>query len=394
MVREIAVTVYLLVFRFIFTIFKLFPEKSKTVGVASFGDNIFYTVRSLKQLSDHPVIILAHPSCNYDFNETADQVIPFSIRRPVSYLLSIYHLATARTVLIDNYEAFLSETTFREGTRCIQLWHAAGAIKKYGLENPANKYRGSKSIERFKRVYARFDYAVVGSDKMAESFYSSFGLTEQRIIRTGVPRTDILFDIQERSNLYSEIMERFPAIGDRKIMLYAPTYRESELGIHSLELDIQKMYQELSDEYVLFIKLHPAVSGSLDFSNYPDFVFDMSDFRETNRLLLAADLLITDYSSIPFEYALLNRPMVFFAYDLEEYKIKSGLIEAYEDQMPGPIVFDTSQLIDRIKSGSFDYEQIKEYSVVWNLYSDGNSSMKLARFLVGAEEKATEKAVI
>lgn len=334
MVRELAITAYLFAFRILFEIGKWFPQKNKTVAVASFGDNISFTVASLRNLSNEEIYILKDSSCRHNFDDLGVKVIPFTMKHPIHFLKSIYHLATAKTILLDTYQGFLASTNFRSGTTCIQLWHAAGALKRFGLEDPTNELRSNRAMNRFKKVYSHFDYSVVGSEKMANSFKQSFGMSDQQIIRTGIPRSDLLFDQKRREQVYNDIKKQFPSIRDRKIILYTPTFRNNSLESYELELDLHRMNQELSDDYVLFIKLHPAVSASFNYELYEDFIYDVSDYKDTNELLLITDLLISDYSSIPFEYAILERPMIFFAYDLEEYKIESGLIQDYEQEVP------------------------------------------------------------
>ncbi|RKQ34317.1 CDP-glycerol glycerophosphotransferase family protein [Oceanobacillus halophilus] len=393
MLRELAIHLYLFAFQIIFHTFKLFPQKKKTVAVASFGDNIMYTAKAIKDISDEEVIVLKDEKCRYDFGQVVDDTLSFTIQQPTQFIKSIYHLATATTILVDNYQGFLAVTKFRPNVTCIQLWHAAGAIKRFGLEDPSNDARTEKAMKRFQKVYNHFDYTVVGSEKMATTFHKSFGLEDDRFIRTGIPRSDILFDEQKKQQMYTEINQQFPSINGRKIILYAPTFRNDHLTDYELELEINQMYEKLSDEYVLFIKLHPAVTNAID-EGYYDFVYDVSDFTEVNSLLLITDVLITDYSSIPFEFALLERPMIFYAYDMEEYKIKSGLIEDYENQMPGPVAFSTMELVQVIQDHAFNLDEVKLFAKQWNEYSNGNASLKLARFITGVEEKETERKEI
>ncbi|MCT1905337.1 CDP-glycerol glycerophosphotransferase family protein [Oceanobacillus sojae] len=391
MARELAITAYLFAFRILFEIGKGFPQKNKTVAVASFGDNISFTVASLRNLSNEEIYILKDSSCRYNFDDLGVKVIPFTMKHPIHFLKSIYHLATAKTILLDTYQGFLASTNFRSGTTCIQLWHAAGALKRFGLEDPTNEVRSNRAMNRFKKVYSHFDYSVVGSEKMADSFKQSFGLSDQQIIRTGVPRSDLLFDQKRREQVYNNIRKQFPSIRDRKIILYTPTFRNNSLESYDLELDLHRMNQELSDDYVLFIKLHPAVSASFNYELYEDFVYDVSDYKDTNELLLITDLLISDYSSIPFEYAILEKPMIFFAYDLEEYKIESGLIQDYEQEVPGPVVSSTNEIIRVIQEDAFDYEEIHRFNQAYNEYSQGHSSNNLAMYLTGTEEKESGK---
>ena len=391
MVRELGISLYLFVFRILFNLFKLCPQRKKTVSVASFGDNIFYTARSLRELSDEDIIILKGSSCRYEFDPSIGYVVPFDLKRPIAYLQSIYHLATATTILVDTYYGFLAAAKFKKGTNCVQLWHAAGAIKQFGLLDPSIENRTPNAKDRFQKVYDNFHYCVAGSEKMATIFKKSFGLTDDRIIRTGTPRTDILFDSGKQQHIYQDLVNKYPAIKGKKIMLYAPTFRANQLSNIQFELDIKKLYEQLSDDYALLVKAHPAVNFTLS-DAYKDFAFDVSDVKDTNSLLLVVDLLITDYSSIPFEYALLEKPMIFFAYDMEEYEITSGLMPDFENQMPGPVVFSTEAIIRAVKQNAFDKKQIQAFAAKWNEYSDGKASLKLAKVLLGIEEK--EKAAV
>ncbi|WP_424475198.1 CDP-glycerol glycerophosphotransferase family protein [Oceanobacillus kimchii] len=394
MAREFAISIYLFVFRVLFSIFKLYPQKKKTVAVSSFGDNIAFTVNYLQNLTDEEIVILQELNSKFKFDSNKHNIIPFDMKKhPVAYVKGIYHLATASTVLVDTYQGFLASTNFRPGTTCIQLWHAAGALKQFGLEDPSNQYRSKRALDRFKRVYSRFDYTVVGSEKMADTFKRSFGLTDNRILRTGIPRSDLLFDTTRRNEVYQLINKEFPEINGRKIILYTPTFRDEHLSNYQLELDIKQMYQSLSDEYVLFIKLHPAVTGFITNDLFEDFVFDLSDYKDTNELLLITDILISDYSSIPFEYAIMEKPMIFFAYDMEEYKITSGLIHDYEDHVPGPVVGSTFEIVRRIQEQDFSIEKVSAFRDSWNEYSNGNASRELALFLTDTEEPKQHKVL-
>lgn len=391
MARELAISTYLFLFRVIFAFFKLFPKRQKTVCVASFGDNIHYTARALRHISDDKIIVLKDPNCNYQFDLSVTDVLRFNPLHPFAYLQSIYHLATASTILIDNYFGFLAVTNFKKGVNCIQLWHAAGALKQFGLMDPSIRTRNPGAKERFHKVYSRFHYTVVGSEKMADIFKLSFGLSDESIIRTGIPRTDIFFSATDRQWIRQKLKQEFPVIKQKKVILYAPTFRDDELKDYHVQLDFKQLFDELSDDYVLFIKNHPAVTYTLD-EKYNGFVVDVSNYDEVNHLMLISDLLITDYSSIPCEYALLNKPMIFYAYDLQEYKNSRGLLDNYQDEMPGPIAYTTEDIIRIIERDVSNDTKTKAYASLWNSHSKGNSSMNLALFLTGAEKK--QKALV
>ncbi|MFD1037146.1 CDP-glycerol glycerophosphotransferase family protein [Virgibacillus byunsanensis] len=361
--------------------FKLLPQKKKTTFVASFCTNVLFTMRELEKCSDEDIIILKTHQCFITFEDNPNRTI-IKLKAPhiMDWFRSIYHLATSRMVFVDNYYGFLAVTKFRSGTKCIQLWHAAGAIKKFGLKDLSIENRHPRACKRFRKVYGRFDFVVVGSEKMAVIFRESFDLSAKRILRTGIPRTDFFFDTVAKHEAAKFLIQEFPIIGEKKVILYAPTYRDHRLQAGDLRLDIEKMYEVLSDEYVLFLSLHPKASVSIQ-NEYPDFVFDASGGVHINHLLVIADVLISDYSSVPFEFSLLNKPMVFFAYDLEEYAQNKGFWEDYEELVPGPVVKTTGELIDVLKNGEYRLEQVRDFANEWNKYSNGKSSKRLINTL-------------
>src|SRR5699024_8243043 len=143
----------------------------------------------------------------------------------------------------------------------------------------------------------------------------------------------------------------------KKIILYAPTYRDNGMDISNIALNLEKLYTALSDNYVLFIRMHPTVQTE-ELNYYPDFIVNVSGETDLNALLVCVDILVTDYSSIPFEFALLHKPIIFYAYDLNEYAKTRGFWDLYEDVVPGPIVKTTDEIINVIHADRFHMKQI------------------------------------
>jgi CDP-glycerol glycerophosphotransferase (TagB/SpsB family) len=214
---------------------------------------------------------------------------------------------------------------------------------------------------------------ICGSEKMGNIFKESFNLSNERILKIGIPKTDFYFDDTKKEKIIKKMTEKYPVINNKKLILYAPTFRDHQLQSTSMILDIDKMYKEFSDKFVLFIRMHPSVKYELE-NHYQDFLYDVSTEKEISDLLLITDLLITDYSSIPMEFSLLKKPMIFFAYDLEDYAKTRGLWEDYDKLVPGPVVKNMEKLIENIKNETYDYKKIEEFAKDWNEYSNGCSS--------------------
>lgn len=283
---------------------------------------------------------------------------------------AVYSMFKSKCVITDNYFLLTSVLRKRPQTKCIQVWHANGALKKFGLEDIGNCRRTSADIKRFKKVYASFDYITVGSEKMADIFKRSFGVKDERILRTGVPLTDQYFKDETRP--YESL--------DQKVILYAPTYRDYNMTSVKLPFSKEQLSKDLKGEFLLLVKLHPAVRENIRLEEYEGMIKDVSDLP-LKDLLHVSDVLISDYSSIPFEYALLDKPMLFYTYDIEEYDKKRGLIDDYEAVIPGKACRNRDILLNELKNIHHTYEEVKRFSNEWNEYSSGDSSKKLLNFI-------------
>ncbi|MCY9204932.1 CDP-glycerol glycerophosphotransferase family protein [Bacillus atrophaeus] len=325
----------------------------------SFSLNILYT----KQASS---VAKASPQADAFFlNE----------KNPLHLIKAVYLMFRSKYVIADNYFLLTSALNNRPQTKCIQVWHANGSLKKFGLEDVTNKQRSKQDIKRFKKVYRSFDYVTVGSEEMGRIFKNSFGVKDHQLLKIGVPLTDEYFQTTEVTQA-----EHLRSFTNKKIILYAPTFRDYDM--HSLRLPFTKeeLINELNGDYILFVKLHPALRNKITVLSDGEYVKDVSDFR-LKDLFIASDILITDYSSVPFEYAFLNKPMLFFTYDLKEYDEKRGLIDDYKAVIPGKACMNSGSLAEEIADPSADTEQIKRFSQKWNLYSKGSSSYNLLHFI-------------
>ncbi|MDF2607298.1 MAG: CDP-glycerol glycerophosphotransferase family protein [Bacillales bacterium] len=385
MVKELFIYLYLLIFKTAFSFFNMLPLKEKVTFVVSFGDNSKYVFEEIrKQKHNIQVIFLCKKSTINLFKDYNDiKLVPLETSKVFTpfWFMSIYHLATSRYILIDNYFGFLAGVDFKKGVECIQLWHATGALKKFGLEDETIRSRHIKAKERFLKVYSKFNKVVVGSDIMADTFARSFNLNKSQILATGIPRTDFFFNENEVNLARKKLASQFNC-NNKKVILYTPTYRDEELDKFKLKLDVGKMSDKLGNEFILLLRLHPAIQKLVSINQFSEFIIDVSSNEyDINELLIMADYLITDYSSVSFEFSLLKKPIIFYTYDLDEYKSTRGVLDDFENNLPGPIVRDTESIIELIQEGYFDLEGISRYSEKWNQYSKGQSSYNLVKYM-------------
>ncbi|MGE6401759.1 CDP-glycerol glycerophosphotransferase family protein [Bacillus cereus] len=382
-IREIVIFIYLLIFKILFNICNIFPLQRKVTFIISYGENLFHVQEEMKkQRVQDEVVVLYKSTCKYDLEKYSGKKYRFESLSIRDTILATYHLATSKHVLLDNYFGCLSAVHFKKEVQCTQLWHAAGAIKKFGVEMSSVKVRTKRAQARFLRVYSKFNKIVVGSDLLADIYKQAFQLSEENIVRTGIPRTDLFFQLDRQQEVIVNLKGQNEMIGKKKVILYAPTFRERELMNVHLELDIDKLYKNLRDEYILILRLHPAVRRRVKISEkYQGFAYDYSSHPNINELLLITDILITDYSSIPFEFSLLRRPMIFYPYDLEMYVKERDFWFEYESLVPGYIAKNESDIIRYIRRGNFDLERVDIFARHWNQYSNGDASKQLVNLL-------------
>ncbi len=287
----------------------------------------------------------------------------------------------AKAVFLTDYFFPAYACKPRDGQKIVQLWHACGAFKKWGYSTADKKWGASRADLDRCPVHNTYTHVCVSSPKVEFAYAEAFGCSEDVVKALGTPRTDIYFDKEFVASCRKKLVEKFPLTGNRKIILYAPTFRGNNLASSYAEnkLDIEKMRAALSEEYALVIKLHPLTAKAFSISESDDFVFNASNGIEIETALCAADTVITDYSSLIFEYAILERPMIFFAYDLADYDDSRSFYFDYESFVPGEIVTDTDAIIREIKrlETDFDAAKVRKFKDDFMSACDGSSTRRI-----------------
>lgn len=291
-------------------------------------------------------------------------------------------LATSKYILLDDFYPLIYPLKIREGAELIQLWHAVGAFKTFGFSRLGRPGGPSpKSINH--RNYTK---AIVSSENVAKHYAEGFGIDRENVIPTGIPRTDVFFDAEYQQEVRDRLYEEYPFLKNKKVIMFAPTFRGNgqQSAHYPMEvLDLKKLYDNLSDEYVFLFKIHPFVKNDISIPyQYSDFYYDFSSYREINDLLFITDILITDYSSVCFEFALLNKPMLFFAYDVEEYVRTRDFYYEFHSFIPGPLVRTAEEIVESIEKGDYKMEKIPPFVNYFFGELDGKSSARVVDQLI------------
>ncbi|MCG7338022.1 CDP-glycerol glycerophosphotransferase family protein [Staphylococcus sp. ACRSN] len=296
-----------------------------------------------------------------------------------------YLLGKADYIFVDDFHPLLYKVKFRRSQEIIQVWHAVGAFKTVGYSRA-----GKKGGPFFNSVNHRnYTKAFVSSETDIPFYGEAFGIKEQNIIPTGVPRTDTLFDEYYEQQIVREMETELPMIQGKKVVLFAPTFRGN--GHHTahypfFKIDFARLarYCEANNAVVLF-KMHPFVKNKLEIPRqYEHYFVDVSEFREVNDILFVTDILISDYSSLVYEFAVFKRPMIFYAFDLEDYITSRDFYEPYETFVPGKIVETFTELMTALEQGDFEVEKVEPFLDKHFKYQDGRSSERLVRNVFGS----------
>lgn len=292
-----------------------------------------------------------------------------------------YYLASSKVILIDDYIRSVYEIRKRKDNYLIQVWHACGAFKAFGFSRLSKEGCWPQDS----RSHRTYDYCLVSSRKVAKHYAEAFGMNVDRVIATGVPRTDIFFDEAYKRETRAKIFSAYPMLKDKKVILFAPTFRGSskkEGNYPHYRFDYKKIFERFGDEYRIIIKHHPHVNNKPVIENeYKDRVIDLSKNEELNELLFVTDILITDYSSVIFEAALLDIPMLFYAFDLDEYISRRGFYCEYISFIPGKLVENMDEIIDALMVGEFEADKIIEFKKDFFDDLDGKSGKRASEFI-------------
>ncbi len=298
-----------------------------------------------------------------------------------------WYLANAKVVLVDDYSEIFFMLPRRKGTSLIQLWHACGAFKTFGcsrMGRPGGQGQQSPN-------HRSYDFATVSSHNIAKFYAEGFGISEDKVVATGVPRTDVFFDKEYKKRIRAEFYKKYPALEGKKIILFAPTFRGNGKisGYYPVDkLDVNRLYEDLKEEYAIIVKHHPFVNNRSEIKKkYKDVIIDLSENSELNDLLFVTDVLITDYSSVVFEASLLDIPMMLYAYDLEKYISSRGFYYEYEDMAPGKIVGNYDELVRSIEEEDWENNKLEEFKKRFFDDLDGKSSERTVDLILSCMEK-------
>lgn len=332
---------------------KIIPKNNKLIVFESFLG---------KQYSDNPRAIYEylmenHPEYNMYWSvekQSSQKFNDYNVKYVQRFSLQWLILMNRAKFWVSN-SRLPSWISKPPGTIYIQTWHGT-PLKKLALdmeevhmpETNTGEYK-----ENFVNETAKWDYLISPNQYSTDIFKKAFNY-QGKIVESGYPRNDYLVN-NNTEDEKNKIKKRLKLPKDKKVILYAPTWRDHqfyERGRYKFDIhiDLDLFQKEISNDYILLIRMHYLIAENVDVSKYSGFIYDVSQYEDIRELYILADMLITDYSSVFFDYAILKKPIIFFVYDLFEYRdILRGFYFDFEVEAPGPLVKNTDELITEIK---------------------------------------------
>lgn len=351
------------VYGVLFSLFKVFSINENRItfiidSQKSFKGNLDYIKKEFEKRG------------NFEFN--------FFYKDKLSFT-SFKNLATSKYIFLNDNFFPIAFMNFKDESIVTQLWHAPGAFKKFGASSE------NESREILKKSSGNTTFLITSSKNIEEYYSEAFQISKDKIKPLGLPRADYYFENHDIGKLKSNFYKKYNISQDKKVILYAPTFRDEKKFNNVFNyLDLKEFNESLGEEYILALRLHPKIKDFYkeDISSNGEYI-DCSDYDSEQELLLISDILITDYSSIMIEFAMLNKPIVFFTYDFDSYLTKErGFYFDFKSTVPGPVVSDSKELINIIKHNDFDESKLSQFVETQFDVIDGNSSKRVVDFLL------------
>ena len=340
----------------IYALFKILPVRDK--------------VTLISRQSDFPSedFLMLKAEIEKQSPKTEVKILSKKLRKSPGALISyighifvqMYHIATSKTVVVDSYCIAVSVLKQRKNLRVIQIWHAMGALKRFGLSILGEEEGSNPKLAKAMRMHRNYTHVLASGRACVKPFAEAFGCLEKSVVIGSLPRVDRLMSEEVKQRTIDKIFGKYQELKqaedcDKKIIVYAPTFRKHK----DISAEIEDLINKISSEdRIIVIKKHPLMKLCIE--DRPGVIVD--DTFSTEEMLYIADCVIADYSAIVFEAALLNKPMCFYAFDLDEYMASRSFYLDYEKDMPGAICKDVGEVERVLKDFRFDLEAVRDFA--------------------------------
>lgn len=378
----------------------LFNMLKKFICVKIIFPSIYIFFVTFKKVKNKKIVCDAknNPSDEKSLKDLIDKIdktrnfdcyLTNSIKTKIKNIKYIKFIADAKFIIITNQNTILDNLPIRKETIIINLWHGCGAFKKFGCASFNTEWgnKRQKLSNSLYHFYSSIDIFTVSSPFVIPFYCEAINHSvEENIIRPiGIPRTDVFFDEVFISAARNNLEKIINYNKNKKVILYAPTFRGNNIDDAVIPnfLDLNEMHKNFHEEYILIIKHHPATKNKQEIpENLSNFAFDLTNICNINELIPCTDILISDYSSLIFEYSLFEKPMIFYGPDIDRYNEDRGFFIDYFSMIPGPLCRTNEELINCIKNiDSYDIAKIRSFKEKFMSSCDGHATERLIEIM-------------
>lgn len=361
-----------------FNICRIFPLKSNRVTFLSphrekFTDSLGMVLKEVERKGEYDIVKISSSDLSLD------KTVASLVRAVLFFTKKAYLLATSKYVFLNDNFMPMANLNFKSEAVVTQLWHAEGVFKKFGLDIPQPSDVRKREINGAKKL----TWVVCSSKGVAPYYAKAFGVDVSKVLPLGSPRSDEFFKSRNIAEIRQRFDRRHPECKDKKLVLYAPTFRDNEQDDKALlqSFDFDSFENRLGSTHKLLLRLHPQIHRC-DMTH--NAATDVTDWDDVGELIEICDVMITDYSSVCMDAALIGKPIIFYAFDLSKYADERSFYFDYEAYVPGPVAKDFDSLLNLLctEMSSESAQKLKKFREFNFDSPDGKATQRVVENII------------
>jgi CDP-ribitol ribitolphosphotransferase / teichoic acid ribitol-phosphate polymerase len=355
----------MLIFKLIYFFIKLLPIRNKVTFISRQSDepglDFLLLVEEIKRRSPETETVILSKRLKKNLKDAIGYIIHM--------LVQVYHIATSKAVVLDSYCIAASNLSHKRKTKIIQIWHALGCLKKFGYSILDKKEGSSSNTAKMMNMHRNYDYVLSSTDLAIPHYSEAFNIEREKIVVIPLPRVDVCLEEDRMSVIREKIYSDYPKLkGAKENILYVPTFRKDRRIDYSAFVDAIDFTR-----YNLIIKLHSGYEEVYTNRNKAKKGRSYTGFE----FLTVADYVVSDYSAIVFEAAMMKKPVFLYVYDYDEYNVNRGLYIDFKAEMPGVISSDIREIVKSIEEKRFDMERLDRFAKKYVVTTDKRSTERI-----------------
>ncbi len=356
----------------IYFFIKFFPTKNRFIYISRQSNEPSIDFILLKEEIDRRNLGIESVFLCKTLDEGYNSTIFNKIKYIFHMLVQMYYISTSKIVILDTYCIVISLLKHKKNLKIVQMWHSMGTMKKFGYQILDLSEGTNGQLARLMKMHQNYDYVLCAGEGYRQYLAEGFGCNKDILQIYPLPRVDLLQSDDYKKNIKRKIYDKYPILNKKPNIVYVPTFRKNE---ESFILAVNQIYKSLNTNYNLIIKAHPLSKLEISMNN----VYTCDEFSSFDMLFIA-DYVISDYSCIIYEAAIMNLPLYFYCFDYDEYIGKRGLNIDYYNELPGIKSANFMDIMNAIEK-EYDYSKLYQFRDKYIKHTE-NASKDIVDFLL------------